>query len=63
METLTAASRRPVSDLRTAASDREHESNGARLCPACFSDKTNERRHLKDAVRARGHVRAVPCPG
>lgn len=56
METLTAASRRPVSDLRTAASDREHESNGARLCPACFSDKTNERRRLKDAVRARGHV-------
>lgn len=59
VETLTTANMRPVSDLRTVAGDREHESNGVPLCPACFSDKTNEHTRLKDPVRACGHVWVV----
>lgn len=55
MEAMTTAGR-PVSDLRIAAGDREQESNGVQLCPACFSDKTNERSRLKDPVGACGHV-------
>lgn len=54
VETLTTANMRPVSDLRTAVGDREHESNAVPLCPACFSDKTNEHTRLKDPVRACG---------
>lgn len=51
-----------VSDLRTAAGDREHESNGVRLCPACFSDKTNERSRLRDPVGACGRGGGVLGP-
>lgn len=56
MEMLTTANLSRVSDLRTTAGDREHESNGFQLFPARTVTRENERTCLRDLVRACGQL-------
>lgn len=53
VEMLTTANLSRVSDLRTTAGDREHESNGFQLFPTRLWQR-NEHTYLEDLVSACG---------